>query len=1263
MIPASNNMKNTEWAVAIFKDFAIRSLDLEGRFQFGGNDEINAIMETFPYMYVQANDIRVSPNLDGKSGYASMETTFEVTIADKLLSSKDNELQTVSDSQEIMLAVIAELSTHPYYVANQMKLVGDVLVSTTYEADDAIVSKVTAEITLRYPFKYQYCNQPVDNIPFYPTITTDIFGSVTQSICTLIEGCPVIINIQNDIIELQEQINEFIFTTKTLISGGAEWSGVGLTFSVSVLEYTFTGPILFAGPEEIGLNVGDPTFSRIDAIVVNEAGDISVIEGVPSPDPATPPIPDEELLVQFIIVGAGATTPSITQEFVYVDNNEWATSTYQTSGLIFGSVSFTATTPSPFQGAFCINSNTDQRTGLRFQRVSNFDATQYSVLSLRVWFNAAIPTNRSLQIQLWNNTNPVGGVANLMTLGLNRNTIGQWQQILVPITIFGGVTNVNRMQIRMVGGTTNQAVQFALDFIQFQTGVVQPTPQNNITVQKAGTSIGARSKINFIEGVNSTINVQDDVLNDRVNITIGVVGGVGQTGATGPIGPTGSIGATGPVGSTGPIGPTGQDGFLGGTGPTGPAGPTGPIGPTGQDGFLGGTGPTGPAGVTGPAGATGQDGQPGPTGPIGPTGQDGAGSPGNNDVGVMYLKNNTIPTIITTINERVVVTGTMSTGTLFNFIKDPSTNSLKYTGPGARFHIITNFSFSGGSRDIYGFYIGRNTNPSSPLDPNADRISESEIYVNSNQANDQPAAGAIQTVLDLNTNDRVFFIVQNRDTTADITVEFMKFVVTSITAERGPTGPVGPTGTVPGGVFLPLAGSTPSSLMQGAIEANGSITFDILQRSAPTAVQIRMNSSNSIELFNGDFNRAVGIRFGSCDPDYWDLGGCSYITSQPPTLRSKCGDIELSGVAGDQYIFGGSFSGKKQGVFFDHGVKSGGPGTSLTIFQTDNNTDFGIINVRNNRVIMGSGTSLTASKQFDFQLDKCNFIIGSHSETNTNCGSIISGYDHSFGDASNSSLIGGVKNVLYGQNKGSSIIAGCQNKLDAGQYNTIIGSKDSEVYLSYGNTIASGYKSKIYNKSSESFIAGSFKSRINRGSNSAIIASKSSQIYNGGNTVYSSVILSSVGNTIAANYSAVVASPNSIIGAGYNNFIGGGSGQYNYGYDGAVLGGFSNQIGASQYRAAVIGGQSNVISTNYGSGCNSVIIGGYQNVMKGACNSAIIGGQSLSLYNNDTVLVQNLWIAGTVSPDNGVAFGTSGTFFIGSATFSICNGIITNIIQ
>ena len=207
MIPASNSSKNSEWIVAIFKDFAIRSRDLQGRFKFGGNDEMNPDMETFPYMYVAPSDVLVSPNLDGKSGYASIEATYDVTIADKLKSDKENELQTVSDAQEILIALVAELGSHPYYVANQMKLVGDVNLTTSLEADDAIVSKVTAQITLRYPFKYQYCNQPINDIPFYPTITTDIFTSVTQSICTIIENCPVIITIDTTLIDLQNQIN------------------------------------------------------------------------------------------------------------------------------------------------------------------------------------------------------------------------------------------------------------------------------------------------------------------------------------------------------------------------------------------------------------------------------------------------------------------------------------------------------------------------------------------------------------------------------------------------------------------------------------------------------------------------------------------------------------------------------------------------------------------------------------------------------------------------------------------------------------------------------------------------------------------------------------------------------------------------------------------------------------------------------------------------------------------------------------------------
>lgn len=175
-------------------------------------------------------------------------------------------------------------------------------------------------------------------------------------------------------------------------------------------------------------------------------------------------------------------------------------------------------------------------------------------------------------------------------------------------------------------------------------------------------------------------------------------------------------------------------------------------------------------------------------GPQGPAGPAGSGAAGNNDVGVMYLKNNTTPTTIPSINGRSVVAGTVQTGLLQNFIKDTSSNSLKYTGVGGRYHIIVNFNFYNGSQDTCGFYIGKNTDINTALDPNADRISESEIYANSANPSTQPISGTVQTVLDLNTNDRVFFIVQNKDSTSNILVEFMKFVVVSLTAEKGDAG-------------------------------------------------------------------------------------------------------------------------------------------------------------------------------------------------------------------------------------------------------------------------------------------------------------------------------------------------------------------------------------------------------------------------------------------------------------------------------------------
>jgi len=157
-----------------------------------------------------------------------------------------------------------------------------------------------------------------------------------------------------------------------------------------------------------------------------------------------------------------------------------------------------------------------------------------------------------------------------------------------------------------------------------------------------------------------------------------------------------------------------------------------------------------------------------------------AGPPGpapTKEIGVIYLKNNAAPTQISSINERAVVEGAAETGTLLSFAKDANTNSLRYLGQGGVFHVIATFSFTGGPQNVCGFYIGKNQDISSALDPNADRISESEIYCNSSSTSNQPRAAAIQTACQLNTDDRLFFIVQNQTSTAAITVEFLKLVV------------------------------------------------------------------------------------------------------------------------------------------------------------------------------------------------------------------------------------------------------------------------------------------------------------------------------------------------------------------------------------------------------------------------------------------------------------------------------------------------------
>ena len=63
-----------------------------------------------------------------------------------------------------------------------------------------------------------------------------------------------------------------------LKTGGASWSGTGLVYDVTALEYYFNGD-KNTSATQVTLDASDPVNNRLDAIVVDEAGVVSVIKG------------------------------------------------------------------------------------------------------------------------------------------------------------------------------------------------------------------------------------------------------------------------------------------------------------------------------------------------------------------------------------------------------------------------------------------------------------------------------------------------------------------------------------------------------------------------------------------------------------------------------------------------------------------------------------------------------------------------------------------------------------------------------------------------------------------------------------------------------------------------------------------------------------------------------------------------------------------------------------------------------------------------
>ena len=302
-----------------------------------------------------------------------------------------------------------------------------------------------------------------------------------------------------------------------LKTGGASWSGTGLVYDVTALEYYFNGDKTTSATQ-VTLDASDPVNNRLDAIVVDEAGVVSVIKGDASASPISPSVDESHILVQYILVEAGSTQPTIAKEDIYLENVEWTTSTY-TTGTATGSIDFDNAV-SPKQGVKCISANADARLGARFVRTTSFDPYQYTMLSMWVRFTGSnVATNKSLNVRFENGAGAlVANTINLFNFGLQRNLLNVWQLVVIPITSFGALpTSVRGLKIIMAGGTVGQARQWDIDLISLTDNSVPVINEQVFNVLKDGALVGQSSSLNFKGGA---VNVTKDVIGGKIDVEV-----------------------------------------------------------------------------------------------------------------------------------------------------------------------------------------------------------------------------------------------------------------------------------------------------------------------------------------------------------------------------------------------------------------------------------------------------------------------------------------------------------------------------------------------------------------------------------------------------------------------------------------------------------------------------------------------------------------------------------------------------------------------
>lgn len=254
-----------------------------------------------------------------------------------------------------------------------------------------------------------------------------------------------------------------------LYSGGdVAWTGTGLIFSVTPAIYVLNGiPYAFNGGN-ITLTAADPTFDRIDVIILDSAG-ASYVTGVPSANPQEPSInPQTQIRRAIVTVPANSPIPAIVTQIVYDENlgtpSEWDVTS--TGTVVFGNTNF------PYHltiAAAASNFVAGQTITATYTDTINSGSRGNLVMFIRL--GAAWSASQNFNVNLWQQDTLRGQTLNFTMGGLSKGIINGYQVLVFPFSSFSPSNLVfDKIVLTAVGLGTFPA--FNLDYIQFQTGII-----------------------------------------------------------------------------------------------------------------------------------------------------------------------------------------------------------------------------------------------------------------------------------------------------------------------------------------------------------------------------------------------------------------------------------------------------------------------------------------------------------------------------------------------------------------------------------------------------------------------------------------------------------------------------------------------------------------------------------------------------------------------------------------------------------------------